>query len=165
MTTLNHAFDEKSLNGLAQKIIKGKYPSINVKYSRYLSELIAQMLATNPVQRPDMDQTLRKPFIKKHIINFFTDIASRPSTSLGEGTMLLHGAVGGGQPLSLASNSDTNMLMVFQDQLKALNLSDAIASAMAPQETPADLNEAKRVCKDQVGALRREQDHKNMVEV
>ena len=40
MTTLNHAFDSTSINGLAQKIIKGKYPPIHSKYSRYLRELI-----------------------------------------------------------------------------------------------------------------------------
>lgn len=31
MTTLNHAFDATSLNGLACKIIKGRYPPINPK--------------------------------------------------------------------------------------------------------------------------------------
>lgn len=33
MTTLNHAFDANSLNGLAGKIIKGRYPPINHKVS------------------------------------------------------------------------------------------------------------------------------------
>ena len=161
MTTLSHAFDEKSLNGLAQKIIKGRYPSINAKYSRYLAELIAQMLATNPMQRPDMDQILRKSFIKKHIINFFTDIASRPSASIGEGTMIVRGAAGG--EVHNALNNDTNM-MAFQQQLHALNLTSAIAEAMAPPATLSDPIEAKKLVKEQVGALKREEDHKSMVE-
>ena len=31
MTTLNHAFDSNSLNGLAGKIVKGRYPPISPK--------------------------------------------------------------------------------------------------------------------------------------
>jgi non-specific serine/threonine protein kinase/NIMA (never in mitosis gene a)-related kinase len=77
MTTLNHAFDANSLNGLAQKIIKGRYPAIHHKYSRYLRELIGHMLLPEPKQRPDLDQILRKPFIKKHILQFFAQINSR----------------------------------------------------------------------------------------
>lgn len=161
MTTLNHAFDEKSLNGLAQKIIKGRYPSINAKYSRNLADLIAQMLSTNPMQRPDMDHILRKPFIKKHIINFFVDISSRPSGSIGEGTMIVRGAVGG--QVSGELNKDSNMI-AFQQQLQALNLTTAIAEAMAPQEPPTDPIEAKKLVREQVGALRREEEHKSMVE-
>jgi NIMA (never in mitosis gene a)-related kinase len=79
MTTLNHAFDANSLNGLAGKIIKGRYPPIHQKYSKYLKDLIGSMLQTNPQQRPDLDSILHKTFIRKHVVNFFTDIASRPS--------------------------------------------------------------------------------------
>lgn len=161
MTTLNHAFDEKSLNGLAQKIIKGRYPSINVKYSKHLSELIEAMLKTNPLQRPDMEQILRKAFIKKHVVNFFVDIASRPCTSIGEGTMIVRGAAGG--EVDAALNKDSNMI-AFQQQLQALHLTPAIAEAMAPKPEPSDLGDAKRVVKEQVGALKREEDHKSMVE-
>ena len=108
MTTLNHAFDANSLNGLAQKIIKGRYPSIHHKYSRYLRELIGHMLLPEPKQRPDLDQILRKPFIRKHILNFFQNIASRPSQSIGEGTMIVRAAGGGGLGGALAN--DANML-------------------------------------------------------
>jgi len=52
MTTLNHAFDAGSINGLAQKIIKGKYPPINHKYSNNLRNLIKDMLMIYPQQRP-----------------------------------------------------------------------------------------------------------------
>jgi len=46
MATLNHAFDAQSLNGLATKIIKGRYPALDSKYSKNLKDLIAQMLST-----------------------------------------------------------------------------------------------------------------------
>ena len=48
MTTLSHAFDANSLNGLACKIIKGRYPPIASRYSRHLRELVGAMLSTSP---------------------------------------------------------------------------------------------------------------------
>lgn len=162
MTTLNHAFDANSLNGLATKIVKGKYPPINPKYSKHLSELIGQMLQLNPQQRPDLDQILRKPFIKKHIVNFFTDIASRPSTSLGEGTMIFKAAAGGAVQNASVGN-DTNMISLRQ-QLHALGMTDAVSEALAPKQTPQDDGEAIKYAREQAGALQREKEHKKMVE-
>jgi hypothetical protein len=162
MTTLNHAFDANSLNGLAGKIIKGKYPPISSKYSKYLRELISQMLLINPQQRPDVDQILRKPFIKKHIINFFTDIASRPHQSLGEGTMIVKAAVGG-DVMSSDIQNDSNVI-ALQTQLKELDMTKAVAEALAPRKPPVDASEAKKMVKEQAGALRREEEHKRMVE-
>ena len=96
LTTLNHAFDAGSLNGLAQKIIKGRFAPINAKYSRHLRGLINDMLMVNSTQRPDLDEILHRPFIQKHIINFFSDIARRaPSQKMGEGTMIVRAAIGG----------------------------------------------------------------------
>lgn len=46
----------RSLHGLAQRVAKGRYPSIHVKYSRNLRDLISRMLSTSPAQRPDLDQ-------------------------------------------------------------------------------------------------------------
>ena len=48
MTTLNHAFDSNSLNGLASKIVKGKYPRIHPNFSGVLSTLIKEMLEVKP---------------------------------------------------------------------------------------------------------------------
>jgi serine/threonine protein kinase len=80
MTTLKHAFDANSLNGLAVKIIRGQFPPISSQYSKGLRDLIKEMLATNPSKRPDLDRILGGiPFIKKHIANFFSDIVHRPA--------------------------------------------------------------------------------------
>jgi len=164
MTTLNHAFDANSLNGLATKIVKGKYPPIHAKYSKFLRELIGQMLLLNPQQRPDLDQILRKPFIKKHIINFFTDIASRPSASIGEGTMIMKAAAGGGiAPAASGVSNDTNMISL-QKQLQLLNMNEELAEALRPKSLPVDDNEAIKLAKEQASALKREQEHKKMVE-
>jgi non-specific serine/threonine protein kinase/NIMA (never in mitosis gene a)-related kinase len=167
MTTLNHAFDANSLNGLAQKIIKGRYPSIHHKYSRYLRELIGHMLLPEPKQRPDLDQILRKPFIRKHILNFFQNIASRPSQSIGEGTMIVRAAAGGGMGGALAN--DVNMLS-FKDQLDSLGMTPAINEVLGGKQQsvePAifeDPVKAKKLAKEQSNALKREQDHRKMVE-
>jgi hypothetical protein len=161
MTTLNHAFDANSLNGLATKIVKGKYPPIHAKYSRYLRELIQQMLMINPQQRPDMDQILRKPFIKKHVINFFLDIASRPSASIGEGTMVFKAAAGGA--VNGMVLNDSTMISLRQ-QLNALDMADAVSEAMRPKGNPQDDQEAIKFAREQASALKREQEHKKMVE-
>ena len=169
MTTLNHAFDANSLNGLAQKIIKGRYPSIHHKYSRYLRELIGHMLLPEPKQRPDLDQILRKPFIRKHILNFFQNIASRPSQSIGEGTMIVRAAAGGGMGGGAALANDVNMLS-FKDQLDTLGMTPAINEVLGGRQqkvAPAifeDPVKAKKLAKEQSNALKREQDHRKMVE-
>jgi serine/threonine protein kinase len=184
MTTLNHAFDSTSLNGLAQKIIKGKYPPIDSRYSRYLRELIAHMLLPEPKQRPNLDQILRKPFIKKHILSFFHEIISRPTESIGEGTMIFKAAAaggvghvaaaagGGGGGSSLYGNdrlshlgNDINMLSL-RDQLESLDMTQAILESMVPitKRIPQDEIEAKRLAKEQANALKREKDHRVMVE-
>ena len=162
MTTLTHAFDANSLNGLAGKIIKGRYPPIHHKYSKFLRDLISEMLMTNPQQRPDLDQILRKPFIKKHIVNFFVDVMSRPTGSIGEGTMIVRAAVGGSAPMAV--NSDSNML-AFKQQLQQLDMMDVVSEALGPKAVPVDYNEAKKLAKEQMGALKREEEHKRMVEV
>lgn len=160
LTTLNHAFDANSLNGLATKIVKGKYPPISNKYSKHLRDLITQMLMLNPQQRPDIDQILRKPFIKKHIVNFFVDIYSRPSTSIGEGTMILKAAAGGGG----ASVMNDQSMINFRQQLQQLDMMDMVQEALRPKEKPQDDQEAIRQAKEQASALKREQEHKKMVE-
>src|ERR1700712_3434731 len=45
LCTMRHAFDAQSLNGLAQKIMKGGYPHIaSPFYSKQMTHLIASML-------------------------------------------------------------------------------------------------------------------------
>jgi NIMA (never in mitosis gene a)-related kinase 1/4/5 len=162
LTTLNHAFDANSLNGLAQKIIKGRYPPIDARYSRYLRELIAHMLLPEPKQRPDLDEILRKPFIRKHILQFFQDINQRPTEGIGEGTMIVRAAVGG--PIAGNVGNDVNMLGL-REQLESLGMTQILSEAMAPisQKVPQDESEAIKIAKDAANALKREKDHRNMV--
>ena len=50
------------------------------------------MLSTSPAARPDLEDLLRKPFIKRHTQDLITDIVSRPQGSIGEGTMAVRAA-------------------------------------------------------------------------
>jgi len=158
MTTLNHAFDATSINGLAQKIIKGKYPPINTKYSKHLRDLITAMLNVEPRQRPDLDQILRKPFIKKHTVNFFMDIVNRPTANLSEGTMIVRAAVGdaAGQGGLGGLSKDVNVLGLKQ-QLRELDMDKEMAEALQPRPSlaglaAADPGAAKQLVKEQAGA-------------
>ncbi len=164
MTTLTHAFDANSLNGLAQKIVKGRYPPIHAKYSKYLRELISQMLHISPQQRPDLDQILRKPFVRKHVVNFFSDISSRPSGSVGEGTIIMRAAVGGGPPGAMGAESRDPNMINLRSQLHSLEMDEALQKAMGPQGAPTNPDDAKKVVKEQASALRREVEHKQMVQ-
>ena len=169
MTTLNHAFDSSSLNGLAGKIVKGRYPPINPKYSQGLRDLVARLLLINPLQRPDMDQILRKSIVKKHIVNFLSDIMSRPVSSVGEGTMILKAAadvvvLGNSRNDTdddLANDSNVSSL---QKQLRELDLANLLTEAVAPRSQPKDPEAARRLAHEQSNALQREQEHRLMVE-
>ncbi|CAM9640609.1 unnamed protein product [Pylaiella littoralis] len=74
LLTLKHAFDAQSLNGLAGKIIKGKFPSVSSQYSKNLRALVNDMLATNPKKRPDIEQILRKSFVQSRVKEFVGDL-------------------------------------------------------------------------------------------
>lgn len=63
-----------SLNGLAGKIIKGKFPSVSTQYSKNLRALVNDMLATNPKKRPDIEQILRKSFVQTRVKEFVGDL-------------------------------------------------------------------------------------------
>lgn len=90
-----------SLNGLAGKIIKGKFPSVSSQYSKNLRALVNDMLATNPKKRPDIEQILRKSFVQTRVKEFVGDLdadelhrqVSLPLSSLPE-FLLLPGQVG-----------------------------------------------------------------------
>jgi hypothetical protein len=75
--------------------------------------------------------------------------------------MLIRAAVGGSASSALSNDSN---LLALQKQLQDLDMADAVTEALAPKHAPADAVEAKKLVKDQVSALRREEDHKKMVE-
>jgi Protein kinase domain len=175
MTTLNHAFDATSLNGLASKIVKGRYPPVNAKYSTPLKDLIGKMLSIAPADRPDLEKILTLSFIKKHIQNFLGDIMTREHSKLGEGTMVFKAAAvaiansssnGTTDDSSFASLSGNRDMLALRQQMEDLGLQSVVAKALSPPETerPTSAATAVKVAKEQASALRREEDRKQAVE-
>jgi Protein kinase domain len=175
MTTLNHAFDATSLNGLASKIVKGRYPPVNAKYSTPLKDLIGKMLSIAPADRPDLEKILTLSFIKKHIQNFLGDIMTREHSKLGEGTMVFKaaavaiansGGTGAGDDSSFSNLSGNRDMLALQQQMEDLGLQSVVAKALSPPETerPTSAATAVKVAKEQASALRREEDRKQAVE-
>jgi hypothetical protein len=59
--------------------------------------------------------------------------------------------------------NDTNMISL-QKQLHQLNMSQDLADALKPKSLPQDDSEAIKLAKEQASALKREHEHKKMVE-
>jgi len=74
LTTLKHAFDANSLNGLAGKIVRGKYPPISFDYSKDLRNMIAKMLSSSPNKRPSIRDILQLPFLRKSIRRYVRSV-------------------------------------------------------------------------------------------
>lgn len=124
------------------------------------------MLHVSPSMRPDCDQILRMPFIKRHIVNFFVDIHNRPQTNIGEGTMIVRGAIGQASDIQAHLRNDNNMLSL-REQLKHLDMTEDMAKALNPPQDNLPVksgSDLRRRVRDQTGALRREEDHKKMIE-
>jgi serine/threonine protein kinase len=122
MTTLNQAFQGETMHELASKIARGRYPTINHRYSKALRELISQMLLVDSSQRPDLGQILKKSLTKKHAIDFFTDITEPTNTEgMGEGTLVLRAAAGGIVTNERIFHQNTTVLSL-RKQLVVLNL-------------------------------------------
>lgn len=81
MCNLRLPFEATNYNALAIKIMKGLYPSITPTYSKQLRDLITSMLALKHQNRPTIVEIIKKPFIKKRVEKYMSDIASRNYTS------------------------------------------------------------------------------------
>lgn len=169
MTTLKHAFDANSLNGLACKIIRGQYPPIHRQYSRHLNGLIKTMLNINPVDRPSLRDILRAPFIRKHVVRLLRDMVERAPSKLGEGTMgvkaAVMGAAGGARSLMGEYGPEVENL---RRQLVAIDLGSVISRALEPPSVdvvrPDSPTSVRRLAKEQALALQREEERKKSVE-
>jgi serine/threonine protein kinase len=80
LCTLKHAFDANSLHSLASKVAKGSYPPISSNYGNNLRNLVADLLLTNPRNRPDTEQVLRKQFIKAEVKSIVEGLHEQPSS-------------------------------------------------------------------------------------
>ena len=69
-----HAFDAQSINGLAQKILKGAYLPVDPRYSKPLRELIKSMLSVIPSHRPSIIQIIKQPLMQKGLKKFVSTV-------------------------------------------------------------------------------------------
>eukprot|EP00471_Norrisiella_sphaerica_P001669 CAMPEP_0184486170 /NCGR_PEP_ID=MMETSP0113_2-20130426/7704_1 /TAXON_ID=91329 /ORGANISM="Norrisiella sphaerica, Strain BC52" /LENGTH=763 /DNA_ID=CAMNT_0026867919 /DNA_START=194 /DNA_END=2485 /DNA_ORIENTATION=+ len=74
MATLKHAFDANNLNGLAMKIIRGKYPPISSTYSLSLRNLVKGMLNINPTRRPSIKKILKEKIVLRRLKIYLTKV-------------------------------------------------------------------------------------------
>ena len=67
MLTLHPPFRAKDMEELYNRVIKGQYKKIGDKYSEDMNEIIGFLLKVNPKDRPNCDEILRHPIIKKRL--------------------------------------------------------------------------------------------------
>mmetsp|Transcript_54514 Transcript_54514/g.130000 ORF Transcript_54514/g.130000 Transcript_54514/m.130000 type:complete len:831 (-) Transcript_54514:38-2530(-) len=67
----HHAFEARSLNGLAFKIMRGKYTPITANCSEDSQALIKAMLTMNPAHRPALQEILHLAFLRRKVKTVF----------------------------------------------------------------------------------------------
>ena len=67
MLALHPPFRAQNMDGLYEKVIKGKYPKINERYSSDISDLLKFLFKTEPNERPTCDDILKNPLVTKRI--------------------------------------------------------------------------------------------------
>jgi len=68
MLTGNRAFDAQSLNGLALKVMKGKYSPIEPTVcSAQMHQLVKSLFTQQPEHRPTLKELLCLPFVRKQL--------------------------------------------------------------------------------------------------
>ena len=67
MLTLHPPFRAKNMEELYNRVIKGQYKRIGDKYSEDMNEIINFLLKVNPKERPNCDDILKHPIIRKRL--------------------------------------------------------------------------------------------------
>jgi len=58
MAALRPPFMADNMEGLYKRVLKGIYPKVSTKYSKYLKNLIRMMLQVDPENRPNINSLL-----------------------------------------------------------------------------------------------------------
>jgi NIMA (never in mitosis gene a)-related kinase len=67
MLELHPPFKAENMKGLYEKVIKGKYPKINDRYSSDISDLLKILFSINPKERPSCDEILHNKIVIKRL--------------------------------------------------------------------------------------------------
>ncbi|KAJ4460880.1 putative Serine/threonine-protein kinase Nek1 [Paratrimastix pyriformis] len=65
--TLVRPFDAQSMEGLARRVLSGRFAPLPTTYSSELTNLVASMLALDPKKRPDLTQILVMPAVTRRM--------------------------------------------------------------------------------------------------
>ena len=89
MLTLHPPFRAKDMEQLYKTVIKGQYKKIGDKYSQDMNDIIDFLLKVNPKDRPNCDQILKHPLVKKRL-EFFQSQAGENEDfdNIDEGVLL-----------------------------------------------------------------------------
>ena len=93
--SLRHAFDARDMNGLAMKIIRGKFSPIPREYSKELRELVNGLLSKNPTTRPDLKKVLQLEFLQPNVDRALAKVRRFAERLVPSGGAGLGGGAGG----------------------------------------------------------------------
>ena len=89
MLTLHPPFRAKDMEQLYNTVIKGQYKKLGNKYSEDMNEIIDYLLKVNPKERPNCDDILKHPAIKKRLEFFKAQIGENEDlNNIDEGVLL-----------------------------------------------------------------------------
>jgi NIMA (never in mitosis gene a)-related kinase len=90
MLTLHPPFRAKNMEELYNRVIKGQFKKIGNKYSEDMNEIIGFLLKVNPRDRPNCDEILKHPLIKKRLEFFQAQAGENESMmdNIDEGVLL-----------------------------------------------------------------------------
>ena len=89
MLTLHPPFRAKDMEELYKKVTKGQYKRVGDKYSNDMNEIIDYLLKVNPKDRPNCEQILKHPAVKKRL-EFFQSVEGETEDldNMDEGVLL-----------------------------------------------------------------------------
>ncbi|CAD7951799.1 unnamed protein product [Amoebophrya sp. A25] len=78
-----HAFGAQSLNGLAVKVLRGRYTPLppSLKCSKEVQSLIKSLLSVNPQHRPSISEMLHLPILRKRIRGTIKQVTAAASSA------------------------------------------------------------------------------------
>ena len=89
MLTLHPPFRAKDMEQLYHTVIKGQYKKLGNKYSEDMNEIIDYLLKVNPKERPNCDDILKLPVIKKRLEFFQAQAGENEDlNNIDEGVLL-----------------------------------------------------------------------------
>lgn len=89
MCTLKPPFRAEDMKGLRQKICKGVYQPIPKHFSLELSDVVKQLLSTNPKVRPSLEKVMEIPIVATKM----AEIAEKINNKITSKPPLIHGCL------------------------------------------------------------------------